>query len=112
MPALRRQQQWLAALKAALTSQGNGSYVEGTDISDAGSWQQQGRSKQGKEKQQEVQERQLEPQQQQRRRRHLQQQRPKLDGVQTHKDWLAKQARGEANTDTHTGQWCRQPSRV
>jgi hypothetical protein len=40
---------------------------------------------------------------QQQQRRRLQQQRPKLDGVQTHKDWLAKQARGEANTDTHAG---------
>jgi hypothetical protein len=38
-----------------------------------------------------------------------QQRRPRLDGVKTHKAWLAKQAAGVANTDTHAGERKRGP---
>jgi hypothetical protein len=32
--------------------------------------------------------------------------RPPLNGVKTHKAWLAKQAAGLASNNTHTGTWC------
>lgn len=72
-PWLQRQQQWRAALQAAGYPPNSVSSAE------------QSHDLQG----------------QQQKRQQQQSPRPRLDGVKTHKAWLAKQAAGAANTDTH-----------
>lgn len=106
----QQRQQWLAALMAAmqLDSSSSSSSEDGTlrdDAGDEGHQQQQEQQQRQPQQQQEEdtigvrwQRRLQEPQPPQ-----LQRQRPRLDGVRTHKAWLAKQAAGKANTDTHAG---------
>jgi hypothetical protein len=113
---LRQQQQWLTALMAAV----------GDNV--AGSTTQAGPTRQQPKHQPQTQQQQLLPLQQLEQQQGLLQwhrqlqevyapgsrPHPRLDGVQTHKAWLAKQAAGVANTDTHAGgfvcwtenRWC------